>query len=531
MKHWTIGNRIIAGFATLLLLVTALAVTSFILLRHVRNEADFLSGQALPGLTAIAESKNAVNEIQLRVLRTLLATNSQDRLKYEEEIAAMREDVLKHMDDYSKTITQPEDRAMFKTMEEARDAYVSTRNGLFQLVNSNRMDEALSYTASTVRPSYYAYQAIMDKLVTYNIGNAQKSSISSASIARQANVISGCLSLVVIVLGVLFAVIIIKGLNGVLTRLAGSLEDGSNQVASAAGQVTASSQTLAEGASEQAASLEETGSSLEELASMTRRNSENAVKANELAHLARTAADKGASDMAEMDVAMQSIKVSSDDIAKIIRTIDEIAFQTNILALNAAVEAARAGEAGMGFAVVADEVRNLAQRSAQAAKETAAKIEGAINRAGQGVQISAKVVEALKEIVAKVHQVDELVAEVADASREQTQGITQINGAVGQMDKVTQGNAATAEESAAAAEELNAQAETMKQSVSELLKLVGNHDRISPVKPAVARVKTIHVEEPVRGQTSPRNANGHSICLSSGGRTNEIPMENNFKDF
>ena len=209
------------------------------------------------------------------------------------------------------------------------------------------------------------------------------------------------------------------------------------------------------------------------MASMTRRNSENAEKTNELAKQARQAADKGVSDMQAMSAAMEAIQVSSDDIAKIIKTIDEIAFQTNILALNAAVEAARAGEAGLGFAVVADEVRNLAQRSAQAAKETAAKIEGAIARTGQGVEISSQVAQTLNEIVSKARQVDELAAEVASSSREQTQGITQINAAIGQMDKVTQSNAAHAEESAAAAKELNAQAVTMKDSVNELLQLVG----------------------------------------------------------
>ena len=174
------------------------------------------------------------------------------------------------------------------------------------------------------------------------------------------------------------------------------------------------------------------------MSSMTRRNAENAQKANDLAGQARHAADKGVVDMQSMSAAIEAIKVSSDDIAKIIKTIDEIAFQTNILALNAAVEAARAGEAGMGFAVVADEVRNLAQRSAQAAKETAAKIEGAIAKTAQGVQISGKVSEALNEIVTKARQVDELVAEVSSASREQSQCISQVNTAVGQMDKVTQ---------------------------------------------------------------------------------------------
>ena len=255
--------------------------------------------------------------------------------------------------------------------------------------------------------------------------------------------------------------------------LADTLGQVTHSLIGSAGQVSSASQSLAEGAGEQAASLEETSSSLEEMSSMTKRNAENAQKANDLAKQARSAADKGVGDMQAMSAAMEAIKISSDDIAKIIKTIDEIAFQTNILALNAAVEAARAGEAGMGFAVVADEVRNLAQRSAQAAKETAAKIEGAITKTAQGVELSGKVAETLNEIVTKARQVDELAAEVAGASHEQTQGITQINTAVGQMDKVTQSNAANAEESAAAAQELNAQAAAMKECVAELLHLVG----------------------------------------------------------
>jgi methyl-accepting chemotaxis protein len=346
-----------------------------------------------------------------------------------------------------------------------------------------------------------------------------------------------------LLVGVSVAFFIIRNANRILRNLATALDDGSNQVASAAGQVSSSSQSLAEGASEQAASLEETSSSLEEMASMTKRNSENAQKANDLAKQARTAADKGVGDMQAMSAGMEAIKTSSDDIAKIIKTIDEIAFQTNILALNAAVEAARAGEAGMGFAVVADEVRNLAQRSAQAAKETAAKIEGAIAKTAQGVDISSKVAVTLNEIVTKARQVDELVAEVAGASREQTQGITQINIAVGQMDKVTQSNAANAEESAAAAEELNAQAETMKQSVAELLQLVGgNRQKTTAITPA-ARLhpKTVHLAAPMTKRTatttSSHNGNGnghvHTAPATAGvanGRS-EIPMDGDFKDF
>jgi methyl-accepting chemotaxis protein len=308
-------------------------------------------------------------------------------------------------------------------------------------------------------------------------------------------------------------------------------------------QVSAGSQTLAEGASEQAASLEETSSSMEQMSSMTSRNSENALQANEIAKQTRASADKGAADMAAMSSAMEAIKGSSDDIAKIIKTIDEIAFQTNILALNAAVEAARAGEAGMGFAVVADEVRNLAQRSAQAAKETASKIEGAITRSGQGVEISNKVAATLHEIVTKVRRMDELVADVAAASREQTEGISQINSAIGEMDKVTQGNSASAEKSAAGATELNAQAEKMKDAVNKLLRMIGGSGHASLGQMAIplsgAEKKATQIAKASR---SAENAGSGTHSQSNGtpppfapksivNRRREIPLAGEFKDF
>jgi methyl-accepting chemotaxis protein len=218
---------------------------------------------------------------------------------------------------------------------------------------------------------------------------------------------------------------------------------------------------VAEGASQQAASLEETSASLEEMSSMTGRNAENARRANELARQARQSADHGATDMQEMNTAMAAIKSSSDDVAKIIKTIDEIAFQTNILALNAAVEAARAGEQGRGFAVVASEVRSLAQRSADAAREIKALIGASVDRVESGTRLVADAGSTMNEIVASVQRVADIIGEISSAAAEQNSGIGQVNGAVTHLDAVTQQNAALVEQSSAAAGSLKAQADRL----------------------------------------------------------------------
>jgi len=280
----------------------------------------------------------------------------------------------------------------------------------------------------------------------------------------------------------------------------------SEQTASASFEVAEASNSLATGASEQASALEETSSSMEEVASMARMNEEGARQANTLARQARQAAETGTKDMVQMSEAMIGIKTSSDDIRKIMKTIDEIAFQTNILALNAAVEAARAGEAGAGFAVVADEVRNLAQRSAKAAKETAVMIEEAITKTEHGVSINAKVGLSLDEIVDKIRKVDEIAAQSAQASGEQSHGIAQVNTAIASMDQVTQSNAASAEECASASEELSAQAENMKEAVADLLAIVEGVRR--DVSAASSAPSSVHVANQAHAASVSKHAAG-----------------------
>ncbi len=254
-----------------------------------------------------------------------------------------------------------------------------------------------------------------------------------------------------------------------INTLIGNLDDAlvqvtlaAEQVASASGQISSGSQTLSQGSSEQASSLEEVTSCIQEMASMARRNAENAKEARSLSEGALSTADRGVESMKRLSAAINRIKASSDSTAKIVKTIDEIAFQTNLLALNAAVEAARAGDAGKGFAVVAEEVRNLAMRSAEAAKNTANMIEESVKNAEGGVSINQEVLNNLTEINTQVNKVSAVMAEIAAASDQQSQGVEQVNTAFEQMNQVTQQMAANAEESASASEELSGQAEEMK---------------------------------------------------------------------
>ena len=324
----------------------------------------------------------------------------------------------------------------------------------------------------TCRPSQLKAEELLDQLTKTNLNLANETTKGAMAQVSFVKLLSITSVIAALALGIILAVFIIRSITGPVRRIADTLGAGADQTAAAAGQVSAASQSLAQGASEQAAALEETSSSLEEISSMTRKNSDGAQQASALSAEAKTAAEKGNHAMQKMSSAINDIQKSATATAKIIKVIDEIAFQTNLLALNAAVEAARAGEAGKGFAVVAEEVRNLAMRSAEAAKNTSAMIEESVNNARNGVTITQEVAKNLEEITAAASKVNALVSEISAGSQEQTTGLDQVNKAVGEMDKVTQSNAATAEESAGASEELSSQAEQMRGIVGELIILV-----------------------------------------------------------
>jgi methyl-accepting chemotaxis protein/methyl-accepting chemotaxis protein-1 (serine sensor receptor) len=370
--------------------------------------------------------------------------------------------------------------------------------------------------------------------------------MAEASSSRWAVIV--CIGLSLLIGAIILFVV--RLVNRSLRQTASELAEGAEQVASAASQVSSSSQSLAQGSSEQAATLEQTSASSEEINSMARKNSENSRGAADLVTQSQQKFVQTNQSLEQMVAAMGEINTQSGKIAKIIKVIDEIAFQTNILALNAAVEAARAGEAGMGFAVVADEVRNLAQRCAQAAKDTSALIEESIAKSNDGKTKVDQVATAILAITEESGKVKTLVDEVNLGSEEQVRGIEQIGKAITQMEQVTQKTAANAEESASAAEELNAQSETLKEIVDRLAAMVGGGETTNghasrPVhrQAGAASAKPPAGRRPAESASGlsalrkavarqPKSAeNGTPVPIARGASNDTFPMDEQFKEF
>jgi methyl-accepting chemotaxis protein len=352
------------------------------------------------------------------------------------------------------------------TLSQLDTLHAEAEHGIEGMLKANEI------FAAETQPALEQVQAILGK-----IRNEAKKSVMTDELMLEAaqhtqrNVIIA--ASVAVGVGLFLAFFVSHNVVSILKKIIDGLGATAEQVASASEQVSASSQSLAEGASEQAASIEETTSSLEEMSSMTQQNADNAMQANTLMGEAKHVVAKANESMEQLTGSMGEISKASEETSKIVKTIDEIAFQTNLLALNAAVEAARAGEAGAGFAVVADEVRNLAMRAAEAAKNTSNLIEGTVKKVKDGSELVGRTNQAFREVAGTSAKAADLVSEISAASKEQAQGIGQINTAVTEMDKVTQQNAANAEESASASEELSAQAEQMQGMVAELVAMVG----------------------------------------------------------
>jgi methyl-accepting chemotaxis protein len=416
-----------------------------------------------------------------------------------------------------KTITtEAKNLEQIKTCDEARMRY---SKALLAIKESKEKLAELAKSRDTAGDEVVKQAENTAALGIKNTTDESKESASALNVSMASMSTASTLLvwgvIIAVIVGALLAFFLTTGINKSLRAIISGLSASATQVTAASGQVAQASQQMAEGASEQASSLEETSASLEEMSSMTKQNADNARQANGMANDTRSSAEKGRDAMTRMATAITDIKKSSDQTAKIVKTIDEIAFQTNLLALNAAVEAARAGEAGKGFAVVAEEVRNLAQRSAEAAKNTSALIEESQKNSERGVAVSTEVADILKNIYDAAQKVTQLNGEVSAASDEQSKGIEQINRSVSEMDKVTQSNAANAEESASASEELSAQATELMDMVNKLVLMVGGSQSHNPGFGSDAPPRA-HLKQVSSAPAHPRKSigaggNGHQI--------------------
>jgi len=472
----SLSKKLLGSFGVMLALLLVLSGAALVVTNDLNRDLDhtanvsarkqYLAGQVNSATSAISSLERAV------VLAAVVGDNAKAD-DYQRQLAGPSSALQKALSDLQSLDDGRELAAVVRTLQQQASSVMQASDELSQAMSSQQLDRAISVFAERVLPRLEEIGREASVLVEQQ--NRDLASVSAAAAGKEVRVraIIIALMLLALVAGGIVLWVVSQANQG-LRRLAGNMAEGAEQVAGAALQVSSASQSLAQGASQQAASLEETSASTEEIASITRQNADHAREVAGLMQKSEEGASEVNVTLDHMVSSMKEIDASSNKIARIIKVIDEIAFQTNILALNAAVEAARAGDAGLGFAVVADEVRNLAQRCAQAAKDTAGLIEESIATSREGNARLNRMAESVRGMVQTSSKVKTLVDEVNQGSQEQARGMDQISRAVVQMEQVTQKTAASAEESASAGAELNGHAAKLRQLVHEMRELVGS---------------------------------------------------------
>lgn len=557
-RNMKIGTKMIVGYLIVALLAGAVGVVGIININSISDADTHMYEKMTVPLGELILVAESFQRMRGNVKDIILAESAAEIQDYSERIKTRNEEFSTNFDKFSSTLLTEEGKQLTQSVKENKLKYDAVVTRIIDYVKAGNKEAGLAlmkgedYDLGTLIENDYRRLmeikvTVADQTATDNTQLASTSTKTTVIILIAAMAISmllgffisssikkpinkmvdaskrmadGDLDVQIDVnskdeIGILASAFsaMANNINEVMTNINAASE----QVASGSRQVSDSSMALSQGATEQASSIEELTASVEEIASQTRLNAENATEASSLAEHAKVNATKGNDQMKLMLKSMDEINDSSNNISKIIKVIDEIAFQTNILALNAAVEAARAGQHGKGFAVVAEEVRNLAARSANAAKETTDLIEGSIKKVEGGTKIANETAVALTQIVEGIERVSNLVGEIAVASNEQAQGVDQINQGIGQIADVVQTTSATSEETAAASEELSSQAEMLKHQVarfklkrSSMNNYGGNFDELNPevIKMLDYMKSGKHTEAPQRHES------GKKIVLS-----------------
>ena len=471
-RHWTVGQKLYSGVAAvvgLTVLLGSMAIWNASTSRASQRESE-ASGRRM----RLAGQLKHANATMFAAEKAMIVAGASDDtarlMALHEEVDVVMAQARKDSAELASLVTGA-DRDTLTRLDAGMDAWETGCASCHDDLATMGQPETMQRLSAKTQALVEANEKLGAELEASQARTFEAQTIAADRTASRS--LWATLAILSLALGVGgLAVQVVRGLTRQLREVAGGLNDGIIQLVSAASQVASSSQSLSQSSSEQAASLEETSATVQQLSTTTRENSMNSTEAARLVQQADGLVGRAEGALSEMVEAMRGISDASGKVAKIIKAVDELAFQTNILALNAAVEAARAGEAGLGFAVVADEVRNLALRSAQAARDTATLIDESMAASATGAGKVDVLGHVIADITAAMGEAKQRVDAVSLASVQQATGLDQVSRTVTTMEQVTQSTAAVAEENAAASEELNAQAEVARQQVQRLEAMV-----------------------------------------------------------